>query len=156
MTEQIEDIYAAKERLHEERVRLTKRLDEINRAINLVNLKEAHQYECKFRDAANEILTPEEYDKIRQRAYELTGKKRTPAYANEEAGAYQIKFNTTKPKEKGHNMFKELAKAVVGTVILPIDAAKDVITLGGAITNEPSAVAERCRKIAKNLDKATD
>jgi hypothetical protein len=87
----IEDIYATKEKLHEERLKLTQRLNEINRAINLINLQESHQYECKFRDAADEILTPEQYDKIRQRAYEMCGRKRTPAYANEAAGGISNK-----------------------------------------------------------------
>lgn len=52
-------------------------------------------------------------------------------------------------------MFKELTKAVIGVAVLPIDIAKDVVTLGGAITEEPSATVKRAKHICKNIDKVT-
>ena len=52
-------------------------------------------------------------------------------------------------------MFTSLLKAAVGVVVLPIDIAKDVVTLGGSITNDRSAVAKRAEHIARNIDKAT-
>jgi len=53
-------------------------------------------------------------------------------------------------------MFKNLFKAVVGTVMLPVDAVKDIATLGGAITDERSAIAKRLENIGDNIEKATD
>jgi len=53
-------------------------------------------------------------------------------------------------------MFSNLFKAVVGTVLLPIDLVKDTVTLGGACTDGESAIVNRCRTIGKNLEKATD
>jgi len=53
-------------------------------------------------------------------------------------------------------MFKHLLKAVVGTVMLPVDAVKDVATLGGAITDEQSAISKRLENIGDNIERATD
>lgn len=54
-------------------------------------------------------------------------------------------------------MFSNLLKAVVGVVVdLPVSLVKNTITLGGAITNEPSAVAKSCRTIKKNIEQSID
>ena len=54
-------------------------------------------------------------------------------------------------------MFKSLLKAAVGTVVeLPIAVVKDVVTLGGELTNEESAITESLGKITKNIDNAVD
>lgn len=53
-------------------------------------------------------------------------------------------------------MFKSLLKAAIGTVLLPIDIVKDTVTLGGSITNEPSAIGKRFDQIGKNLDDALE
>jgi hypothetical protein len=52
-------------------------------------------------------------------------------------------------------MFKELAKAVVGTVLLPVDITRDVLTLGGELTNGNVNTTKRLKHIGDNLDKAT-
>ena len=54
-------------------------------------------------------------------------------------------------------MFDSLFKAVVGVVKLPIDVAADVVTLGGAITDQDETYTGKgLRKIMENLDDATD
>lgn len=53
-------------------------------------------------------------------------------------------------------MFKEIGKALFGVAVLPLDLTKDVVTLGGALTDEPCATTKRLGHIGKNLDKATD
>jgi hypothetical protein len=54
-------------------------------------------------------------------------------------------------------MFKSLLKATVGVVVdLPVSVVKDTFTLGGAITNEPSAIAESLETIGDNIKKAVD
>ncbi len=46
-------------------------------------------------------------------------------------------------------------KAILGVAVLPLDIAKDVVTLGGAITDEESSVVKRFGKIFDNIDDAT-
>lgn len=46
-------------------------------------------------------------------------------------------------------------KALIGIAVLPLDIAKDVVTLGGALTNEESSTANRVGDIFDNIDKAT-
>ena len=53
-----------------------------------------------------------------------------------------------------NNFFGNCFKALVDTACLPIDIAKDVITLGGAITNEECATKERLQKIYDELQEA--
>lgn len=54
-------------------------------------------------------------------------------------------------------MFGSLLKAVVGVAIdLPISVAKDVVTLGGALTDDESAIAKSCKTIGENLTDAVD
>ncbi len=50
----------------------------------------------------------------------------------------------------------KLGKATLGVALLPVDIVKDAVTLGGAITDEESAIAKRARKIAKNAGEALD
>lgn len=50
----------------------------------------------------------------------------------------------------------KLGKAAVGVAMLPVDVVKDTVTLGGAITDEESAIAKRVRKIVRNVDEATE
>lgn len=54
-------------------------------------------------------------------------------------------------------MFKEIGRAVLGTVLLPIDILRDTVTMGGVLEdkNEPSTVT-RLKKILENLDEADD
>jgi hypothetical protein len=40
--------------------------------------------------------------------------------------------------------------------MLPVDAVKDVATLGGAITDEESAIKKRLENIGDNIERATD
>ena len=54
-------------------------------------------------------------------------------------------------------MFESLLKAAVGVVVeLPVAIVKDVVTLGGAITDGESAIAESAGKISKNISNAVD
>ena len=54
-------------------------------------------------------------------------------------------------------MFKNLMKAVVGTALLPVDVAKDVVTLGGLLTDDDEpATVKRLGQVGKNLDRAID
>ena len=52
-------------------------------------------------------------------------------------------------------MFGDLLKAAVGAVVLPVAVVKDVVTLGGSVTDEPSAIGESLKDIEKNLKNAT-
>ena len=52
-------------------------------------------------------------------------------------------------------MFTNLLKAAVGTILLPVDIIRDTVTLGGAITDDESAIANRLKDICDNLDEAT-
>ncbi len=54
-------------------------------------------------------------------------------------------------------MFESLLKAAVGVVVeLPVAIVKDVVTLGGAVTDEESAIAKSAGKISKNISNAVD
>ena len=54
-------------------------------------------------------------------------------------------------------MLGSLLKATLGVVVdLPVAIVKDVVTLGGAVTDEESAIAKSCKKIGKNIDNAVD
>ena len=54
-------------------------------------------------------------------------------------------------------MFGSLLKAALGVVVdLPVSIVKDVVTLGGAITDEESAIAKSCETIGENLTNAVD
>ena len=54
-------------------------------------------------------------------------------------------------------MFGSLLKVAVGVAVdLPVSIVKDVVTLGGAITNEESAIAKSTKTIGKNLSDAVD
>ena len=52
------------------------------------------------------------------------------------------------------SIFKKLIKATVDTVLLPKDIVSDVLTLGGAITNEEAATLKRLKKTKKSLEDA--
>lgn len=53
-------------------------------------------------------------------------------------------------------MLKSLAKALVGTVLLPADAVADVVTLGGVNTGRDRMyTSDRLRDIGRNLKNAT-
>jgi hypothetical protein len=46
-----------------------------------------------------------------------------------------------------------LLKAVVEVVKLPVDVAADVVTMGGAMTDQPKPyTAKRCERIMRKLD----
>lgn len=53
-------------------------------------------------------------------------------------------------------MFESLLRATVGVVTLPLDIVKDTLTLGGAITDEDSAVATKLENIFDNIKDATE
>lgn len=53
-------------------------------------------------------------------------------------------------------MFDSLFRATVGVVTLPLDIVKDTLTLGGAITDEDSAVATKLENIFENIKDATE
>lgn len=54
-------------------------------------------------------------------------------------------------------MFKNLLKAAVGVVTLPVEIIADSVTLGGAMTDKDEPyTASKLRQIKKNLDKALD
>ena len=46
----------------------------------------------------------------------------------------------------------KLTKLVIQTATLPFDIAKDVATLGGAITDEESAIEMKLKKLKKGVD----
>jgi len=53
-------------------------------------------------------------------------------------------------------MFKSLAKAVIGTVLLPVDMVTDVVTLGGLYTNKDKTyTTNRLTDIVDNLKDVT-
>lgn len=52
---------------------------------------------------------------------------------------------------------KNMTKAVVNLAVTPIEIAKDVITMGGTLTDEKeSYTAQRLRKANKSFNKALD
>ena len=54
-------------------------------------------------------------------------------------------------------MFGNLLKAAVGVVVdLPIAVVKDVVTLGGELTGDESAIAKSTKNICKNVSKSVD
>lgn len=52
-------------------------------------------------------------------------------------------------------MFESLLRATVGVATLPLDIVKDVVTLGGAVTDEDSAIATKLKAIEDNIKDAT-
>jgi len=53
-------------------------------------------------------------------------------------------------------MFDKLLKATVGVATLPVDIVADVITMGGALTDQPEPyTAKKAGHIMDNLDQAT-
>ena len=55
------------------------------------------------------------------------------------------------------DMLTKLTKAVVGVVVLPVDVATDVITMGGALTDQNKPyTAQRAEQIMDNLKKAIE
>ena len=52
-------------------------------------------------------------------------------------------------------MFESLLRATVGVVTLPLDIVKDVVTLGGVVTDEDSAIATKLKDIEDNIKDAT-
>lgn len=50
----------------------------------------------------------------------------------------------------------KLAEITLKTVTLPVDVAKDVVTLGGAITDGESAIKKKCGSISEDIDKLGD
>ena len=54
-------------------------------------------------------------------------------------------------------MFESLTKAAVGIVTMPIVVVADVVTLGGALTDQKTLyTAQQAKKILDNLDNAID
>lgn len=46
----------------------------------------------------------------------------------------------------------KLLRLTIDTATLPMNAAKDIVTLGGAITDEESSVAAKLRKLQEEVD----
>ncbi|MEE4153437.1 MAG: hypothetical protein V2I27_04695 [Erythrobacter sp.] len=53
-------------------------------------------------------------------------------------------------------MFDALAKAAVGALLLPVDIASDVVTMGGELTDSRAATPKRLKQIGRALDRAVD
>lgn len=54
-------------------------------------------------------------------------------------------------------MFGSLLKATVGVVVdLPLSVAKDVVTMGGALTDEESATVKSLETIGQNVTNSVD
>lgn len=54
-------------------------------------------------------------------------------------------------------MFGSLLKATVGVAIdLPVSIVKDVVTLGGTLTDDDSAIGKSLENIGDNLNNAVD
>lgn len=53
-------------------------------------------------------------------------------------------------------LFGKLIALTIDTVTLPLDVAKDVVTLGGAATDEESAIARKLRKLQNEVDELGD
>ena len=55
------------------------------------------------------------------------------------------------------DLLTKLTKAVVGVVVLPVDLTADVITMGGALTDQKKPyTAQRAEQIMDNLKKAVE
>ena len=53
------------------------------------------------------------------------------------------------------NIIKSLSKAVIGVVVLPLDAVADLVTLGGVLSDDQeSYTIKRLGQIKDNLDDA--
>lgn len=52
-------------------------------------------------------------------------------------------------------MFESLFRATLGVVTLPLDIVKDAVTMGGAITDEDSAIATKIEDIFSNIKDVT-
>ena len=46
----------------------------------------------------------------------------------------------------------KLLRLTIDTATLPMNAAKDIVTLGGAIADEESSVAAKLRKLQEEVD----
>lgn len=53
-------------------------------------------------------------------------------------------------------LFGKLIALTINTATLPLDVAKDVVTLGGAVTEEESSVVAKLRKLQEDLDDLGD
>jgi hypothetical protein len=49
-------------------------------------------------------------------------------------------------------LFGKLIALTINTATLPLDVVKDVVTLGGAATEEESAIAAKLRKLQREVD----
>jgi hypothetical protein len=53
-------------------------------------------------------------------------------------------------------IFGTLFKTAIDVVVLPIAVVKDVVTLGGELTEEESSVKSKLEDIKQDLDELTD
>jgi len=53
-------------------------------------------------------------------------------------------------------LFDALGSLAVHTLTSPLDVVKDVVTMGGAITDEESAIVKKLRKISDDIDEVSD
>lgn len=53
-------------------------------------------------------------------------------------------------------LFDALLKTTIHLATSPLDVVKDVVTLGGAITDEPSAIARKIEWLGDDIDELSD
>ncbi len=53
-------------------------------------------------------------------------------------------------------LFGKLLKISIDVATIPIDIVKDVATLGGAITDEESALVKKARRLKEDLEETRD
>ena len=53
-------------------------------------------------------------------------------------------------------LFDKLLKTTIHAATTPLDIAKDIITLGGAATDEESAIVKKINKLKEDLDETSD
>lgn len=54
------------------------------------------------------------------------------------------------------SLFGKLLKTGLDTALLPIDVAKDVVTMAGAMTEEDPYTWQKLKRIAKDLEETRD
>lgn len=53
-------------------------------------------------------------------------------------------------------LFGKLLKTGIDLVTLPVDVIKDTVTLGGAVTEEESAIKKKLERLAEDVEEMRD
>ncbi len=53
-------------------------------------------------------------------------------------------------------LFSSLIKTTLDTVTSPLDIAKDIVTLGGTLTDDESAILEKAEKLLEDVEEVSD